>query len=97
MVIYLVHVLYCRLPPSYDHTGTVLFLTTGIFITYIIEGEIKMAQPDKAFKELFNQSDCILICDVRGKVLYYQDYNDQINMIRDENAIGRSILRPFAP
>lgn len=54
-------------------------------------------QTDKVFKELFNQTDSILICDVRGKVLYYQDYNDRINMIRDENAVGRSIfeLYPF--
>ena len=57
----------------------------------------KMPQTDRVFKELFNQSDSILICDVHGKVLYYQDYNDQINMIRDEDAIGRSIfeLYPF--
>ena len=56
-----------------------------------------MPQTDRVFKELFNQSDSILICDVHGKVLYYQDYNDQINMIRDEDAIGRSIfeLYPF--
>ena len=56
-----------------------------------------MAQTDKVFAELFNQSDSVLICDVRGKVLYYQDYNDQINMIRDEEAVGRSIyeLYPF--
>lgn len=54
-------------------------------------------QTDKVFKELFNQTDSILICDVRGKILYYQDYNDRINMIRDENAVGRSIfeLYPF--
>lgn len=39
------------------------------------EGD-KMAQTDKVFAELFNQSDSVLICDVRGKVLYYQDYND---------------------
>ena len=60
------------------------------------EGD-KMAQTDKVFAELFNQSDSVLICDVRGKVLYYQDYNDQINMIRDEEAVGRSIyeLYPF--
>ena len=56
-----------------------------------------MPQTDRVFKELFNQSDSILICDVHGKVLYYQDYNDQINMIRDEDAVGRSIfeLYPF--
>ena len=60
------------------------------------EGD-KMAQTDKVFAELFNQSDSVLICDVRGNVLYYQDYNDQINMIRDEEAVGRSIyeLYPF--
>ena len=56
-----------------------------------------MSQTDKVFAELFNQSDSVLICDVRGKVLYYQDYNDQINMIRNEDAVGRSIyeLYPF--
>ncbi|MCI6853900.1 MAG: sigma 54-interacting transcriptional regulator [Firmicutes bacterium] len=56
-----------------------------------------MQSTDKVFKELFNQTDSILIIDVHGKVLFYQDYNDQINMMRDEEAIGRSIfdLYPF--
>lgn len=56
-----------------------------------------MNTSDKVFKELFNQSDSVIICDTNGKILYYQDYNDQINMIRDEDAIGRSIfeLYPF--
>ena len=51
-----------------------------------------MQSTDKVFKELFNQTDSILIIDVHGKVLFYQDYNDQINMMRDEEAIGRSIF-----
>lgn len=56
-----------------------------------------MQSTDKVFKELFNQTDSILIIDVHGKVLFYQDYNDQINMMRDEDAIGRTIfdLYPF--
>lgn len=56
-----------------------------------------MQSTDKVFKELFNQTDSILIIDVHGKVLFYQDYNDQINMMRDEEAIGRTIfdLYPF--
>ena len=56
-----------------------------------------MQASDKVFKDLFNQTDSILIMDTHGKVLFYQDYNDQINMIRDENAIGRTIfeLYPF--
>ena len=45
-----------------------------------------MQSTDKVFKELFNQTDSILIIDVHGKVLFYQDYNDQINMMRDEEA-----------
>ncbi|MEE0740859.1 MAG: sigma 54-interacting transcriptional regulator [Emergencia sp.] len=56
-----------------------------------------MKTDDKVFKELFGHSDSILISDVNGKILYYEDYNDQINMMRYENAIGRSIfeLYPF--
>ena len=52
---------------------------------------------DKAQSELFNTSDTILICDTFGKVLFYQDFNDKINMIRGEDAIGRNIseLYPF--
>ena len=51
----------------------------------------------QVFKKMFSETDTILICDPRGKVLFYQDYNDQINMIRDEAAVGRSIfeLYPF--
>ncbi|MEG2483728.1 MAG: sigma 54-interacting transcriptional regulator [Lachnospiraceae bacterium] len=54
-------------------------------------------ETDKVFKELFGHSDCILISDVNGKILYYEDYNDEINMVRYENAIGRSVfeLYPF--
>ena len=56
-----------------------------------------MKREDKVFKELFGHTDSILIIDVNGKVLYYEDFNDQINMIRYENAVGRSIfdLYPF--
>ncbi len=56
-----------------------------------------MKNSDKVFKELFNQTDSITICDVNGKILFYQDYNDQINMMRDEEAIGHTIfeLYPF--
>lgn len=56
-----------------------------------------MQSSDTVFKDLFNQTDSILIMDVNGKVLFYQDYNDQINLIRDEDAVGRSIfeLYPF--
>lgn len=52
---------------------------------------------DKVQSELFNTSDTILICDVNGNVLFYQDFNDKINMIRGEDAIGRNIreLYPF--
>lgn len=54
-------------------------------------------ETDKVFKELFGHSDSILISDRNGKVLYYEDYNDEINMVRYENAIGRSVfeLYPF--
>lgn len=56
-----------------------------------------MKADDKVFKKLFGHSDSILIGDVNGKILYYEDYNDQINMLRYENAVGRSIfeLYPF--
>ena len=50
-----------------------------------------MKKEDKVFRELFNNTDSILIIDINGKVLYYEDFNDQINMIRYENAVGRSI------
>lgn len=57
----------------------------------------KNVKTDKVFKELFGHSDSILISDTNGKVLYYEDYNDEINMVRYENAIGRSVfeLYPF--
>lgn len=56
-----------------------------------------MRAEDRVFKELFSYTDSILICDVNGKVLYYEDYNDQINMMRYEDAVGRSVfeLYPF--
>lgn len=56
-----------------------------------------MMSTNKVFKELFNCTDTILIIDINGKVLYYEDYNDQINMIRDKDAVGKSIfeLYPF--
>lgn len=56
-----------------------------------------MSTSNKVFKELFNYTDSILIIDINGKVLYYEDYNDQINMIRYEDPIGKSIfeLYPF--
>lgn len=56
-----------------------------------------MRTDNRVFKELFNYTDTILICDIDGKVLYYEDYNDEINMIRNENAVGRTVfeLYPF--
>lgn len=55
------------------------------------------ASTDRVQSGLFNTSDSILICDINGKVLFYQDFNDKINMIRGEDAIGRhmSELYPF--
>ncbi|MBK5252926.1 MAG: sigma 54-interacting transcriptional regulator [Peptostreptococcaceae bacterium] len=52
---------------------------------------------NEALKPMFDPTDSIVIIDSNGKVLYYEDYNDQINMIRYENAIGKSIyeLYPF--
>ncbi len=49
------------------------------------------------FKELFYDSDLILIIDKNGKVLYYDDYDDNLNMLKKENVIGRYIyeLYPF--
>lgn len=56
-----------------------------------------MNAEDKVFKEMFGHSDLILIADTNGKILYYEDYNDRINMRRYQNAVGRSIfeLYPF--
>ncbi|NLK63828.1 MAG: sigma 54-interacting transcriptional regulator [Tissierellia bacterium] len=52
---------------------------------------------NKGFKELFYDSNLILIIDKNGKVLYYDDYDDNLNMLKKENVIGRSIfeLYPF--
>ena len=52
---------------------------------------------DQVFKELFAYTDSILIIDVNGKVLYYEDFNDEINMLRNEDVLGKSIfqLYPF--
>lgn len=51
----------------------------------------------KGFKDLFYNSDLILIIDRNGKVMYYNDYDDNLNMLKKENAMGRSIyeLYPF--
>ncbi|WP_312815842.1 sigma 54-interacting transcriptional regulator [Sedimentibacter sp.] len=48
-------------------------------------------------KELFYDSDLILIIDKNGKVMYYDDYDDNLNMLKKENVVGRSIfeLYPF--
>ncbi len=56
-----------------------------------------MRNEDKVFKKIFNHTDSISIIDTNGKVLYYEDYEDDINMIRYENAVGKSIydLYPF--
>ena len=52
---------------------------------------------DSAIRDIFTQTDLILIIDTNGKVMYYEDFNDEINMLRYENVIGRSIfdLYPF--
>ena len=52
---------------------------------------------DQVFREMFASTDRITIIDVNGKVLYYEDFNDEINMLRHENVIGKSIfqLYPF--
>ena len=52
---------------------------------------------DQVFREMFTSTDSVLIIDVNGKVLYHADFNDEINMLRHENVIGKSIfqLYPF--
>ena len=52
---------------------------------------------DQVFRELFSFTDSILIIDANGKVLYYEDFNDEINMLRHEDVTGKSIfqLYPF--
>ncbi len=50
------------------------------------------------FKNLFSTTDSILICDTSGKVLYYEDFNDNISSLKNvPNIIGRTIfeLYPF--
>ena len=56
-----------------------------------------MVNADKVFSEMFNHNDLILICDVHGKIMFYEDHNDQINMMKSEKAIGKSVfdLYPF--
>lgn len=56
-----------------------------------------MINTDKVFNEMFNHNDLILICDVHGKIMFYEDHNDQINMMKSEKAIGKSVfdLYPF--
>lgn len=56
-----------------------------------------MQENDRVFKGLFNNLDSLLIVDKNGKILYYEDYNDEINVVRFENAVGRSVfeLYPF--
>lgn len=56
-----------------------------------------MVNTDKVFSEMFNHNDLILICDVHGKIMFYEDHNDQINMMKSEKAIGKSVfdLYPF--
>lgn len=62
-----------------------------------------MVNTDKVFSEMFNHNDLILICDVHGKIMFYEDHNDQINMMKSEKAIGKSVLEknyspiPFMP
>lgn len=52
---------------------------------------------NKGFKDIFYDSDLILIIDKNGKVMYYDDYDDNLNMLKKENVLGRSIfeLYPF--
>lgn len=50
---------------------------------------------NRTFKEMFYDTDLIVIIDAKGKVMYYEDYNDSINMLKTENAIGRSIYELY--
>lgn len=50
---------------------------------------------NETFKELFYDTDSILIIDTNGKVMYYENYNDNINMLKSENVIGRSIFEMY--
>ena len=46
-------------------------------------------------KNLFYDSDLILIIDKSGKVMYYDDFNDNLNMLKKENVIGKSIFELY--
>lgn len=48
-----------------------------------------------SFKNLFYDSDVILIIDKKGKVMYYDDFDDNLNMLKKENALGRSIFELY--
>lgn len=51
----------------------------------------------ESFREQLYHSNLIMVVDLHGKVMYYEDYNDNINMLKRENAVGHSIfeLYPF--
>ena len=52
---------------------------------------------DSELRDVFSQTNLLLISDPEGKVLYYEDFNDEINMLRYENVVGRTVfeLYPF--
>lgn len=76
---------------SYD------IINVPVIARYKTKGFNMTEATDRVQAGLFNTSDTIIICDTNGKVLFYQDFNDKINMIRGEDAIGRNMseLYPF--
>lgn len=48
-----------------------------------------------SFKEMFYDSDLIVIIDKKGKVMYYDDFDDNLNMLKKENVLGRSIYELY--
>lgn len=49
----------------------------------------------KTFKDLFYDSDVILIIDKKGKVMYYGDFDDNLNTLKKENVLGRYIFELY--
>lgn len=50
---------------------------------------------NKSFKDMFYDSDLIVIIDKKGKVMYYDDFDDNLNMLKKENVLGRSIYELY--
>lgn len=46
-------------------------------------------------KDLFKDTDLIIVTDKEGKVMYYNDFNDILNKISNQDVIGKSIFELY--